>query len=81
MSTTPKTLSAVECIQCRTLHPEQGAYLIVTTTIVEHKEEEREGRPALAFEYKRREPYCKSFTNVVVCNNECLNNLLSIKSF
>lgn len=72
----PIELTAVECAACLKLHPTTGNYLIITACVQEHKDSTNE-----AYDYKRREAQEVQVKDAVVCNNNCLSELLTLKGF
>lgn len=72
----PKETSAVTCEQCKKMHPVTGSYIIVSATILEHKDASNN-----TYEYKKRDIELVNVNDAIVCNNRCLSELLALKGF
>lgn len=72
----PTEIQAVKCAYCGKLHPKTGEYInIVEIDIREHKNED-EGS---SYEYKKRAPQSVVQKDIIVCNNACLSDFISLK--
>jgi hypothetical protein len=69
----PLETPAVTCASCKKMHPTAGKYLTVTATVTEHVDQTANAR------YRTKVPESVSVTDVAVCDNNCLSNLLSLK--
>lgn len=64
------TITAVECVQCKMLHPVTGKYLFVTVDVKEHVDDN-------ASDWLKKQAKSLRYDDVVLCNDLCLANLLS----
>lgn len=72
------TIQAVKCKLCGKLHPENGRYIsIISLSIVEHRTQ----RDLDSYSGSRTPTQAVQMTDVVVCDNNCLKNLLSLKGY
>lgn len=70
----PTEITAVQCVQCKKLHPKEGAYFVVS------KIEVRQKASADETDWVQRHVQSVAVEDVIVCNNTCLRELVTLKT-
>lgn len=70
-----KKLDAFECASCHKLVAVSGEYVVVESAVARRHVDEKEHNA----KWKNDHPESVSVTDAVVCSNECLRDLLTLK--
>jgi hypothetical protein len=71
----PKEITSVQCEECKKLHSKDGRYIEINiASIIEHPGD-------FESDWVKQQKESINVNDVVVCNNDCLTSLLSLKNF
>lgn len=73
----PQEIKAVECAYCHKLHPKTGRYIIVETIKIKEKQDDK----VIADPFHKRDAETIVKNDCIVCDNECLSSLISLKGY